>query len=48
VIAGVAKGSGNTVVLRCEIDRGRELRLSAMATMIDDKVLCDALGDSEP
>ena len=25
VIAGVADGGGNTIVLRCQIDRGREL-----------------------
>ena len=47
VIAGIAKGGGNTIVFRCQIDGGGELRLAAMATMVDDEVLCDILGDGE-
>ena len=47
VIAGIAKGGGNPIVLRCQIDGGCELRLAAVATMVDDEVLCDALGDRE-
>jgi hypothetical protein len=47
VITGIAEGSGNMVVLGCQIDRGCELRLSAMAAMVDDEVLCNALGDGE-
>jgi hypothetical protein len=47
VIAGVADGGGNTIVLRCQIDGGSELRLAAMAAVVDDEVLCDALSDSE-
>jgi len=47
VIAGIAKGGGNTIVLRRQIDGGGELRLAAMAAVVDDEVLCDALGDSE-
>src|SRR5258705_1933364 len=47
VIARIAKGGGNTIVLRCQIDGGGELRLAAMAAVVDDEVLCDALGDSE-
>ena len=47
VIAGIAKGGGNPVVLRRQIDGSCELRLSAMATMVDDEVLCHALGDGK-
>jgi hypothetical protein len=47
VIAGIAKDSRNPLVLWCQIDGGCELRLSAMATMVDDEMLCDALGDRE-
>src|SRR5438132_14286686 len=47
VIAGIAKDGRNTLVLWCQFDGGCELRLSAMATMVDDEMLCDALGDRE-
>ena len=47
MIAGIAKDGRNTVVLLCQIDGGCELRLSDMATMVGDEVLCDALGDGE-
>ncbi len=47
VIAGIAESSGNPVILRCQIDGSRELRLSTMATMVDDKVLCHAFSDGE-
>jgi hypothetical protein len=47
VIARIAESSGNPVILRCQIDGSCELRLSAMATMVDDKVLCHAFSDGE-
>ena len=47
VIARIAKDGRNTLVLWCQFDGGCELRLSAMATMVDDEMLCDALGDRE-
>ena len=47
VIAGIAKDGRNTLVLWCQFDGGCELRLSAMATMVDDEMLCDGLGDRE-
>jgi hypothetical protein len=47
MIAGIAKGSDNPVILWCQIDRSCELRLPAVATMIDDKVLCHRLGDGK-
>ena len=47
MIAGIAKDGRNTLVLWCQIDGGCELRLSAMATMVDDEMLRDALGDRE-
>jgi hypothetical protein len=47
VIAGIAKSSGNPVVLWCQIDGGCELRLSTMATMVDDEVLCHAFCDGK-
>jgi hypothetical protein len=39
VIASIANGGGNSVILWREID-GCELRLSAMAAMVDGEVLC--------
>jgi len=47
VITGETKRGGNAIVFRCQIGRGGELRLAAMATVVDDEVLCDALGNSE-
>src|SRR5213594_421085 len=47
VIASIANGSGNTVILWRQIDGGCELRLSAMAAMVDDEVLCHAFGDGK-
>ena len=47
VIAGVAKSSGNPVILWCQIDRSCKLRLSTMAAMVDNKVLCHAFGDGK-
>jgi hypothetical protein len=35
------------IILRCQIDGSRKLRLSTMATMVDDKVLCHAFSDGE-
>jgi hypothetical protein len=40
VIASIANGVGNSVILWREIDRSCELRLSAMAAMVDGEVLC--------
>src|SRR5438477_6678048 len=47
VIASIAKGSGNPVIRRCQIDGSCELRLSAMAAMVDDEVLCHTFGDGK-
>src|SRR3989454_8994870 len=47
VIASIANGSGNPVILRRQIDGSCELRLSAIAAMIDDEVLCHAFGDGK-
>src|SRR4051812_32188340 len=47
VIAGIAKSSGDPVIPRRQIDGSRELRLSTMATMVDDEVLCRAFGDGK-
>src|SRR5204862_1455383 len=47
VIASIANGSGNPVILGRQIDGSCELRLSAMAAMVDDEVLCHAFGDGK-
>jgi hypothetical protein len=47
VIASIANGSGNPVILWRQIDGSCELRLSAIAAMIDDEVLCHAFGDGK-
>src|SRR6266446_3869604 len=47
VIASIANGSGNPVILWRQIDGSCELRLSAMAAMVDDEVLCHAFGDGK-
>jgi hypothetical protein len=47
VIAGVAECRGNPVILWCQIDRSRKLRLATMAAMVDNKVLCHAFGDGK-
>src|SRR5882762_7857939 len=47
VIASIADGSGNPVILWRQIDGSCELRLSAMAAMVDDEVLCHAFGDGK-
>src|SRR6266446_4309390 len=48
VIASIANGSGNPVIFWRQIDGSCELRLSAMAAMVDDEVLCHAFGDGKP
>ena len=45
VIAGIANGSRNPIILWRQIDGSCELRLSAMTTMVDDEMLSHALGD---
>src|SRR6185503_10339038 len=45
VIAGIAKGRDDPIIAWRQIDGSCELRLSAMAAMIDDKVLRHAFGD---
>src|SRR5204863_78858 len=47
VIASIANGSGNPVILWRQIDGSCELRLSAMAAMVDDEALCHAFGDGK-
>src|SRR5216683_2635838 len=47
VIASIANGSGNPVILWRQIEGSCELRLSAMAAMVDDEVLCHAFGDGK-
>src|SRR5438034_1375439 len=47
VIASIANGSGNPIILWRQIDGSCELRLSAMAAMVDDEVLCHAFGDGK-
>ena len=47
VIASIANGRGNPVILWREIDGSGELRLSAMAAMVDNEVLCHAFGDGK-
>jgi hypothetical protein len=47
VIASIPNGRGNPVVLGRQIDGRGELRLSAMAAMVDDEVLGHAFGDGK-
>ena len=47
MVAGIADGRGDPVVLWRQINRSSELRLSAMATMVDDEMLGDGLGDGK-
>ncbi len=47
MVAGIAKSSGNSIILWCQINGSCELRLPAVATMIDDEVLGHAFGDGK-
>src|SRR5207245_11610711 len=47
VIASIANGSCNPVLLRRQLAGSCGLRLSAMAAMVDDEVLCHAFGDGK-
>ena len=47
MIAGIAKSSGNSIILWGQINGSCELRLPAVATMIDDEVLGHAFGDGK-
>lgn len=47
VISCVAKGSGDPIALWRKIDRRGELRLSAMATVVDNQMLGHGFGDGE-
>jgi len=47
VITSIADGSANSVIRWCQIDGSCELRLSAMAAMVDNEVLCHAFGDGK-
>jgi hypothetical protein len=47
VITSMANGSGNPVILWRQIDGSCELGLSAIAAMVDNEVLCHAVGDGK-
>jgi len=47
VVAGIAKSRGNSIILWCQINGRCELRLPAVAAMVDDEVLGHAFGDGK-